>query len=721
MKQVFIKSGIAMTEEVPQPIVREGTILVQVNHSCISIGTEMSGVAESRDPLWVRALKRPDKVVRAAKMMAEKGYGYTLDVAQGHAENGVVVGYSLSGTVLSVGNGDSEFAIGDRVSCAGAQCAHHAEIVTVPTNLAVPMPENITFEHASTVALGAIALQGVRRANPTIGETFVVVGLGLIGQMTSQMLRANGCRVLGADLDGSRVELALSNGMDASISDVTQVENVKRITDGIGVDGVIITAASASSDLLKSAFAMCRRKGRVVIVGDIGMNIDRADIYSKELDVLISTSYGPGRYDRSYEEDGHDYPVSYVRWTENRNMRAYLAMLSRGDVRLENLVQKIVPLGQVNDAYEALKDKMNRPLSVLIQYPHDEVNVKPVHTVPYSREPKTGKINVGIIGAGAFVAGTHLPNLKAQDDVFSIHGIMTRTGHKANALAKQYEAAYATTDTSAIINDDQVDLVIIGTRHDSHGTLVLDALNAGKNVLVEKPLALTDKDIDAIEAFYLKPKTSMPVLMTGFNRRFSPLIEKVKKILCDRTGPLMINYRMNAGSLPADHWVRGPEGGGRNLGEACHIYDLFLYLTGGSVTSVIATSLGNSEKPSSVSDNFAAIIKFSDGSVATLNYSSNGTAEFPKEQMEIFADGMVVSMNDYKALRITGAKNDEVTLQKVDKGHAKMLSRLSQSISDGSEWPIKLSEQLETSRIGLIIESMLRNCITDDVENTGIY
>lgn len=368
MKQVLIRQGRAVVEEVPAPLVEPGTVLVRVDHSCISVGTEMSGVRASGTPLWKKALRQPEKVRRVARLALSEGVSRARQAVEGQLGQAAPTGYSAAGTVLEVGEGIDDLLPGDRVACAGAQHAHHAGIVRVPRNLVVPVPDGVGFPAASTATLGAIALQGVRRATPTLGETFVVVGLGILGQLTAQLLRANGCRVVGTDLDRARIALAASLGMEAGVhpDDGDDVEQVARLTDGIGADGVIVTAASPSDAILATAFRMCRRKGRVVLVGDVGLHLDRADLYPKELDFLVSTSYGPGRYDRNYEERGLDYPVGYVRWTENRNLAEYLRLLAEGRVRVEPLVERVYPVAEAAEAYAALDAPGPRPLAVLL-------------------------------------------------------------------------------------------------------------------------------------------------------------------------------------------------------------------------------------------------------------------------------------------------------------------------------------------------------------------
>lgn len=710
MKQVLIKAGTAVVEEVPAPLVGRKNILVRVTHSCISVGTEMAGVRMSGLPLYQRALKQPENVKRVMEMMRDQGVKRTMDRVMGKLSAGSATGYSAAGVVIELGDEVEGFAVGDRVACAGAGIANHAEVIDVPVNLAVKIPEDLETGIASTVTLGAIAMQGVRRAQPTLGETFVVVGLGILGQITAQMLSANGCRVIGVDLDPRRIQLALDNGMDIGINPALEnyVERVLKFTDGLGADAVIVTAATESNQVISDAMQACRKKGRVVLVGDVGLDLNRADFYKKELDFLISTSYGPGRYDPLYEEGGQDYPIAYVRWTENRNMQAYIDLLAKGKVRLGNLYHPPYPIDKAGEAYDALKDGGDKPLLVLLEYP-ERAGLRITRVPLRAVEAKSGKIRVALAGASSFAQGMHLPNMVKLRDRFTLQAVMSRTGANARAVATQYGAAYCTTEYDDILKDDKVDLVMVTTRHDLHGLMVLQALRAGKHVFVEKPLALHEEEIEEIERFYAEHPNG-PLLMVGFNRRFSPAIQTIRSILANRTTPIIANYRMNAGYIPLDHWVHGPEGGGRNIGEACHIYDLFNSLTGTpNVEAVNAYSITPSSKQWARNDNFVATLKYADGSVCTLTYTALGDKSYPKEQMEVFADGKVLVMNDYKSVTVHGGKHKGWSSAAMQKGQLEELDALSATLLQGASWPISLEEQLQTSRVSLQVEHQINS------------
>ena len=707
MKQALVKAGAVVVHEVPAPQVSPKNLLVRVWHSCISVGTEVAGVSNSALPLYRRALKQREHAKRVFEIMRDQGVTRTLNRVLGILNAGLPTGYSAAGEVIDVGSEVSAFSVGDLVACAGGGIANHAEFIDVPVNLCAKIPSGVSTELASTVTLGAIALQGVRRANPTLGETIAVIGLGVLGQLTAQLLRVNGCRVIGIDINGERVRLATENGMDFGIDPTANnfVEQVHRVTDGFGADAVIITAASSSSTIVSEAMQACRKKGRVVLVGDVGLDLQRSDFYKKELDFLISCSYGPGRYDATYEEGGQDYPLPWVRWTENRNMEAYLGLLAKRQISIPTLGIVKYSIDEAPQAYEALKSGGQRSLVVILEYPERET--RPAHTI--SLKPRTateGKIRVGIVGVGNFAATTHLPNLARLKDRFALHVVLSRTGANARAIAEQFGAAYATTDFDQLLSDDAIDLVIIATRHDLHGSMVLKALHAGKDVFVEKPLTLDPADLDQLRVFY-ETQTNPPLLMTGYNRRFSPAIKRAREILQDRIAPMIVNYRMNAGYLPPDHWVHSPEGGGRNLGEACHTYDLFNFLTGSTVRAIQAASISPTGKQYFKNDNFVATISYEDGSVCTLTYTALGSKSHPKETMEIFCDGKVLSMIDYKSLTVAGSKLRGWKSLTQQKGHLEELEAAAGSLRNQSEWPISLDEQLEAARVAFEVERQI--------------
>jgi predicted dehydrogenase len=537
--------------------------------------------------------------------------------------------------------------------------------------------------------------------------------LGILGQLTWQLLKANGCRVIGTDLSPDRIDLGKRLGMDAGVypDEGASIEQVIRLTDGIGADGVIITAASPSDALVSTAFQMCRKKGRVVLVGDVGLQLNRADFYQKELDFLISSSYGPGRYDRRYEEEGLDYPVAFVRWTENRNMSEYLRMLNERKVTVSPLIEATYPIDEAPAAYERLKNDSKKPLMVLLTYPHQVKAAAHSRIVTNALALPAGsdRIRMAVIGAGGFAKAMHLPNLKALSHLFGVHAIMSRSGHNAVATAKQFGAKYSTTDYEAVLKDPDVQAVLIATRHDLHAGMALQALHAGKHVLLEKPLAMTRGELASIQDFYAKREgMTVPILLTGFNRRFSPAVKRIHELIANRTNPMILNYRMNAGYLTPDHWVHGKEGGGRNIGEACHIYDLFTALTNSQVENVHCETIRPATGHYRRQDNFIATMTFKDGSVATLTYTALGTSDYPKERLEIFVDGKVLSLDDYKRLTIAGATAKGIESAMADKGQKQELESFGRSIREGGEWPIPLWQQIQATEIALRLEEIVQ-------------
>lgn len=702
MKQLLVRSGKVFLQDVPAPVAGPKNVLVRVERSCVSVGTEMAGVKMSGLPLYRRALKQPHHVKRVLQLMRDQGVARVYKQVKGKLDAGLPTGYSAAGTVIAIGSEVDGIAIGDRIACAGAGVANHAEVIDVPVNLCVPIPQQVSFDAAATVTLGAIAMQGVRRAQPTLGETVVVIGLGILGQITAQLLTANGCRVIGTDVDNKRISTALENGLDHGINpnDGNLVESIIKLTDGVGADAAIITAASASSDILAQAFQSCRKKARVVIVGDVGLNMARSDIYAKELDVLISCSYGPGRYDPVYEEEGADYPLAYVRWTENRNMGEYLRLLAVGRLRLDNMLHEPYPVDRAEEAYGRLAGEGEKPLLVLLQYPHREEAVRSVLQIS-APKPVDGRIKIAVVGAGSFAQGMHLPNLKKLGDKFDLRSVVSRTGLSARTAAERFGFSTASTDFQTVLDDPQVDLVLIATRHDLHAEMTVAALKAGKHVFVEKPLSMAEEGLDAIEAFY-EANPNGPLLMTGFNRRFAPAVSAAREVIKGRLSPMIVNYRMNAGYIPSDHWVHGPHGGGRNIGEACHIYDLFNSLTGSQPVEVQARSIVPASGHWRRDDNFVATVRYADGSLCTLTYTSLGSKEFPKERFDIFVDGKVLVLDDYKRLEVTGAKAGWKGLT-IEKGQFEELVALAEAFKPGGKWPISLA--ISCRRRGSVLRS----------------
>lgn len=705
MKQVLIRRGRAEVAEVPAPLIEKGHVLVEVAYSLISAGTEMSGVEGSGKSMVQRALQQPDKVLQVVDHLRKQGLQRTVARVRGQLDAGHATGYSCAGTVIQVGEGVTDLHVGDRVACAGAAIANHAEIVLAPRNLIVKVPDACPLKAAASVTLGAIAMQGVRRAEPRLGEIVAVIGLGLLGQLTVQLLKAAGCYVIGFDLDPRRVELARQLGADHTFltADIDPLNEVRHRTGNHGVDAVIITAASQSDALVQQAMQMARRKGRVVVVGAVGLALKRSPFYEKELDFLISCSYGPGRYDAHYEEEGVDYPYAYVRWTENRNMAEYLQLVATGKIQLEAILEREYVVTEATQAYQSLQAEGPKPLGVILRYPVTDIagqQVKLNTKVQLSQKTVKGKVRVALIGAGGFARGMHLPNMQRLSNLYHLRAVVSSTGSNTKNMGVQYGADYVSTNLDDVLADPEVDAVVIATRHHLHARQTIAAARAGKAIFLEKPMALNPTELAEVAA--VLAETSVP-FMVGFNRRFAPAVQRARELIGNRTNPLMMAYRVNAGYLPPDHWTLGPEGGGRIIGEACHMFDLFQALVGGAqVTDVCALAAQPATAHLSSADNVATTLRYSDGSVATLLYTALGAVDYPKEELEIYSDGKVLVLDDFKALRVYGAKAAGWQSAVMDKGHLAELESFARYVQGQQATPIALADLIETTKISFI-------------------
>jgi len=702
MKQILIKKGKAIVDEIPAPMVSSGNILVKVAYSCISAGTEMVGIKSSGQTIIQRALRQPQNIKKGLNMIKQKGILKTKNVLKSTFESGTPTGYSASGTVVEVGAQIKDIKIGDLVACAGAGYANHAEYIEVPRNLVVKIPKDLCFKKASTVTLGSIAMQGVRRAEVKLGENIAIIGMGILGQLASQMVTAAGARVIAIDLDDRRLAITQTNGAKHILNPTKEdiVDEVIKITEGYGVDSVIITAATSSNEPLAQAFQMCRKKGRVILVGVVGMEINREDMYKKELDFYISTSYCPGRY------DGIDYPYHYVRWTENRNMQEYLKMLSEGKIKLNNTIEKVYEIEEATKAYQEFEKEENKPLIILLKYKQDlENRINRRIEINSQFKLKTNKIKVALIGAGGFAKGMHLPNLEKLNKFYDIYAVMSRTGSNATSIARQYKAKYATTNYQEILNDPDVDMVMICTRHNLHAQYSIEAMKKGKAVFVEKPMALNKKEVE--EVFRTIQKTGVPYLV-GFNRRFSKYAVEIKKHIKERINPMIINYQMNVGYIPLNHWVHSEEGGGRITGEACHIFDLFNYFGDAEIDSISVNSINPKTKNISSRDNAIVTLKYKEGNICTLTYTALGDKSYPKESLEIYFDNKIITMNDYKELKGYGIKMANINSKLSDKGHYEELIAFAQAIKDGTNYPIPLWQIEQATKISFAVEEEIK-------------
>jgi predicted dehydrogenase/threonine dehydrogenase-like Zn-dependent dehydrogenase len=702
MQQAVIKRGGVCAIEAPAPANSCDSVLIKVTYSCISAGTEVSSVKSTSGGLIAKAIRQPERITKVLDLIKSQGIGSAIAKVNQKMDEERPIGYSISGIVVAVGSNVTEFKIGDNVAAAGAGIANHAEYVDIPRNLVVKVPSGVESSDASTVAIGSIAMQGVRRADLGLGEFAVVFGTGIIGLLTVQMLTASGVRVAAIDLDDRRLGIAADFGAELTINsrNLDPVTAIKNWTNGYGCDAVLFTAATDSSEALSICFKMSKRKGKVVLVGVSGMLINREDIYEKEIDFLISTSYGPGRYDKNYEQKGLEYPYGYVRWTENRNMAEYLRLIEAKKIALNKIIDSIFAIDKANEAFAALQEGTPRPLIVLLEYSKDSKYSR-VAFVNHSQVAKSaisGVIRVGAIGMGSFATSVHLPILAKYPNLFKIQAIGDRKGHTASSISRMYNAAYATTDTEQVVNDPNVDLILISTRHDTHASLALKGLKAGKHVFVEKPLLTTEEELVEIVNF-VKHQQKQPVLFVGFNRRFSPIITAIKTQVKKRTGSVLLNYRMNAGFFPKEHWIH--EHGGRIVGEACHIIDLARYLIDSPVEEVLCSSLTPQKGVYMSSDNMSMTIKYQDGSMAIITYLSLGNTKLPKEYMEVHWDGMSVMMDDYKEVKGFGTN---ISVNTTGKGHSEEWQFLHKAISgnNGSS-PISMEELLETSSIALAV------------------
>lgn len=632
-------------------------------------------------------------------------------------DQGWNAGYSASGEVIAAGSKVHGFVPGDRVACGGAGKANHAGYVSVPQNLVCRIPDGCDMRDAATATIGTIAMQGVRRAAPQLGDKVCVIGLGLLGQLAVQLLHASGCEVVGLDRSQARVQRAKALGMEQGASDAETCKALVRdLTGDRGVDRTVIAAATKSDSVINLAMDVTRAKGTVVIVGDVGLNIQRSAFYRKEIDLLMSRSYGPGRYDREYEELGQDYPYSYVRWTLNRNMEAYMRLVASGRLQILPLIDQVVPVDEAEEVYRELVQSAEPPLGVLFEYPRDEGEPEADTRIVIGghRRHADKTIAYALVGAGAFGLSMLVPQMQRRKDLFFLRGIASRSGLQASNFARSNRVELLTTNIEDILAEPAIDLVVIATRHNHHAEQVVAALRAGKHVFVEKPLALSWPELDLIA----RTRNSLeepPLLMVGFNRRFSPAVEAVLPRLRERRSPLMINYRVNAGYIPPDHWVQTEEGGGRNLGEACHMYDVFRCLTGASVADINATAIDPAALPRLRTDNFCATLRYADGSVANLVYTSLGPKQgVPKERLEIFCDGELFLVDDYRSV-LKCSDGEVLWSSKVaDKGHFNELGLFGEAIMKGREDPIPFDDLVETSAVALYVDDILRGVAGND-------
>lgn len=703
MKQIIqdLKSGDTILEEVPVPRVGSGKVLIKTHRSLVSLGTEKMLVNFGQANLLDKARQQPDRVKDVINKMKTDGIQPTVEAVFRKLGTPLPLGYSQAGTVVEVGNGVSGFKVGDRVVSNG----NHAEFVAVPENLVAKIPDNVSFDEASFTVVGAIGLQGIRLVNPTFGETIVVIGLGLIGLITVQLLKANGCNVIGIDLDQSKVERARSYGVEAfNPSSSDPVMRVHELTNNIGCDGAIITASAPTNEIIKQAANMSRKRGRIILVGVIGLDIQRADFYEKELTFQVSCSYGPGRYDNDYEQGGQDYPLPFVRWTENRNFQAVLEAIDNGNLDVKSLITEEVALEEYLSIYKDMNAKGS--IASILQYPVEETVLdNKVRVSTKEIAGTSGKI--AVIGAGNFTQAMILPALDKIDAPLKY--IVSSGGLSSTSLAKKYNVPFSSTSYDDVLADDEVKHIVITTQHNLHANMTIKALDAGKDVFVEKPLALKREELTKIIDAKTRNKKSVIV---GFNRRFSPHILKMKKLLGNEPGPMNVIATMNAGFIPPEVWVHDMNaGGGRILGEACHYIDLITCLTGSKVIEVSMQALG--VNPEINTDNASIHLKYENGSLGVINYFANGHKSYSKERVEVYYQTKNLILDNFRRLDgygFSSGLSSKILKTKQDKGHLTQFKLIAEQWATGKEPIIPFDEIVNTTEASFAaIESLLTN------------
>lgn len=707
MKQIIqnLKSGDTSLVDVPAPLVRKGHLLIKTHRSLVSIGTEKMLVEFGKASLISKARQQPERVKEVLDKIKNEGLMPTLEAVFNKLDEPLPLGYCNAGEIMEVGENVTEFQIGDRVVSNGA----HAEYVIIPKNLCARIPDNVSYEDAAFTVIASIGLQGVRLIQPSFGETVVVIGLGLIGLITAEILVANGCNVIGFDFDDRKIDIANEKGVMAfnTGKGIDPVKTIESLTNQVGADAIIITASTKSNDVIRQAAQMSRQKGRIVLVGVVGLDINRADFYKKELSFQVSCSYGPGRYDENYETKGNDYPIAFVRWTEQRNFQSILQAISKQQLKVSSLITERVKLQNYNEIYGNMS---GNSIASILEYDkinsEDRIN-KPESIIKLKNfDFSESKGIVGVAGAGNFTKMTLMPALK--DTKAGLKYIASAGGLTANSLAKKFGFAHSTTDYQQILNDSEVDLFIITTRHNLHSNMVIEGLTANKHVFVEKPLAISQDQLSDILDLYTE-NNNLKTLSVGFNRRFSPHTQKAKQLIGSSALPINMIATMNAGFIPGDVWVHNMTiGGGRIIGEACHFIDLMIFLNGSNVTSVFMSALGNT--PAENTDNAIITLKFENGSQGVINYFANGNKSYPKERIEIYSQNRTLVIDNFRKTEGYGFKGFSSLKTKLDKGHRSQFNLLIKSIKEGGPAIIPFKEIINTTKASFAaLESMKLN------------
>jgi predicted dehydrogenase/NADPH:quinone reductase-like Zn-dependent oxidoreductase len=694
MQKRSLRAAVVAAEEVPAPRCGSSNVLIANQYSLISAGTETTAVGSTKRDMVTKALKDPDIRQSVIDMVLQDGVQKTADRVKFEFNKWTPLGYSGAGIALEVGEQIQGIRPGDLVAYAG-----EPEVVRGRKRLSIPVPAGVSAKEAAFVALGSIALQAVRRAEPQVGETIAVLGLGLVGQLVAQLLAAAGARVVGSDFHESRMNLATNLGIERTFhAGDSFVEQVKQYTHGIGVDRVMICAAGKSNAPIEQAVKIARDRGRIVVVGLVGMDVPGQEFYMKELDLVISRSYGPGRYDPNFEDAGEDYPLSYVRWTEERNMSEFLRMVAAKKVKVDSLISHEYNIDQASDAYSLIMESPNQTLAVMLKYAEvPNVIQRTTTAAKSSLGDSSGKKQIAVIGCGSFARQFHLPNIKA-NSALHFKRLVTSTGQSSQEMGLRYGAAEAGTDVAELWQDRELDAVFIFTRDRSHARLACDALQAGKHVFCEKPLACSEEDCEELERI---SENTDKVCFTGFNRRFAPMMVRVKQTLDQLQGPKMLHFRVNAGKLPRDNWVYDPRhAAGRIVGEACHFIDLLCWLVGSDPVSITATSMGSGATVTELED-LSAQFLFLDGSVGSILYTAVGSPYIGKERLEVFGQGTSIVMDDYRQLTIRGRDRVDLRARKVDKGHAAELQHFVDVINGRCASSVTARDGILATRLAL--------------------
>jgi predicted dehydrogenase/threonine dehydrogenase-like Zn-dependent dehydrogenase len=707
------KTGTIRLETVDEPALKPGGLLVQSQYSVISIGTEGMKVKEGRMSYLEKARARPDQVRKVIQTAQQQGLAATYHKVMNKLDSLTPLGYSLSGTVKAVGAGAEEYLVGQRVACAGAGYANHAEVNFVPKNLVVPVPDNVSMQHAAFTTIGAIAMQGFRQAEMQLGETACVIGLGLLGQLLVQILRAAGIWVVGVDLLEDRCQLAMELGatVAGTPNDVGLRASIERTTTGHGVDCIFVVAGGRSNGPVEFAVEIARDRARVVDIGKTRLDLPWKDYYEKELDVRFSRSYGPGRYDPNYEERGIDYPIGYVRWTEQRNMASFLDLVAEGRICLDPIISATYSFAEAEQVYQQLAEGTSGNLGIVFQYPEhigsEKAHLSGLDTITTPSAPPKGKIRLGVIGAGSYASSMLLPHLFEHSDVHLLE-VATATSLSGANAARKFGFDRTSTSYQALLKATDIDAVVIATRHASHARMVLEALQAGKSVFVEKPLAIDLTGAQLVRKAVVD--TGNGRLQVGFNRRFSPLIKGVREVFAGSQVPLVLNYRVHAGQMEPDSWYLDTSEGSRFTGEAGHFFDVFAFITGARPVSVVATTLRPRHLTQDDLENVIVTVSYDDGSVGNLLYLTQGGSKVPKERLEVFGGGRTVQLHNFESMTtFEGNKKKSIRTRGVNKGQKEEMDAFVSAVKKGEAMPISVDSLFDTTLLTLAATESMRN------------